>query len=234
MLRNFVEKIVKNVAMHQCKKSPIYQGLEDIYESETDNIEKIKELSSALDDMEERLMEKCHFLLTVMDLMPYPIFYKSKDGTYTAVNDAFAQLAGVPRSDVIGKRINELFTDDVSALSDKEDTVVMRTMLTQEYLLETRKPGGKLHVMIVTKMPYIDKDGIFQGIIGIFCDITSMAERISASGRYKVLEYSVRRNGKVPDVEKTVKMYGGARQDTTDEDEVATNFFGEAVDPRIV
>jgi PAS domain S-box-containing protein len=234
VLRNFVEKMVKKMAMRQCKKSVIRQGLEDIYESETDNIEKIKELTSALDVMEERLMEKCHFLLSVMDLIPYPVFYKSKDGTYTAVNEAFAQLAGVSRSDVIGKRICELFTDDVSTLSDKEDEIVMRTMRPQEYLLETRKPGGKLHVMIMTKMPYTDKNGIFQGIIGISCDITAMAERISASGRYKVLEYSVKRDGKVSNAEKAVKEYGGAKQEITDTDSTETNFFGEAVDPRIV
>src|SRR5689334_8411481 len=52
-----------------------------------------------------------HRIQAMLDALPNPTYFKALDGSYSAVNSAWEQFFGIPRSAIVGKTIQQLEPD---------------------------------------------------------------------------------------------------------------------------
>ncbi len=117
----------------------------------------------------------CNLLLEVLDLSPDPIWIKDKNLRHIYVNQAFADLFGMKKEDIIGKT-------DIDAMSEEEAKMCVYTDMialqkekpyTFEEVIESSE--GKI-IFEVTKKPVKDKYGSVIALLGIARDITKLKE----------------------------------------------------------
>lgn len=114
---------------------------------------------------------KQHALMrAVFESTPDMLFFKGRDGCYRGCNQAFERYFGVQESEVIGKRIRDVFPE-IQAELEKED----------QFVYETRMPsraerwfgtGGNRRLIESVLTPLIDEDGNVLGLLGVGRDIT--------------------------------------------------------------
>jgi PAS domain S-box-containing protein len=63
-------------------------------------------------------LHQTHFLQFVLNTMPIPVYVKDEELYYLMVNQAFADLMGLPVEQIVGRRANEL-TDNDAILGDE-------------------------------------------------------------------------------------------------------------------
>jgi PAS domain S-box-containing protein len=63
---------------------------------------------------EKELGDKLHFLQTLIDTIPNPIFYKDPDGRYVGCNKAFADRLGLNRNEIVGKSAYDVLPQDLA------------------------------------------------------------------------------------------------------------------------
>ncbi len=99
-------------------------------------------------------------LVTVFAELPHVLFcIKDEDGTYVAVNRAFARRCGQVRvGDVIGQRASDLFPIDLASSYDRQDRAVLSTGLAVLNHLEIiTRADGEPGWFITTKLR-VDSD----------------------------------------------------------------------------
>jgi PAS domain-containing protein len=50
----------------------------------------------------------------LIEVLPIPVFFKGRDGRYLGVNRAWEEFFGVPRGDIIGGKVIDLYPDSPS------------------------------------------------------------------------------------------------------------------------
>ncbi|HRF02388.1 MAG TPA: PAS domain S-box protein [Pirellulaceae bacterium] len=114
-------------------------------------------------------------LENVLDLVPYAIWWKDRDGRYSGANRAFVRALGIDGpAELIGRTDDEL-TWSSSALERLavDDRTIMGTCesrLGRQELL--RMASGDLRTLLVSKVPLRGADGGSIGVLGCFDDIT--------------------------------------------------------------
>ncbi len=140
-----------------------------------------KDLSN---EIQERLRESLQFLNTLLNTIPSPIFYETKDGILQECNDAFAErLTGLPKDQIVGKAVDE-FPEHVSQRI--RDSVLRRN----NELIEAGKPiayetpvrcaNGVDRILSVHKAAHVTDDGQLVGIVGVMVDVTELKEKENA------------------------------------------------------
>mgnify|MGYP006278898313 CR=1 FL=1 len=94
-----------------------------------------------------------------------------EDERFVYVNDAGAEILGIPREELIGASLLEFVSEeDWSRLAD--ETGRRRGGERGEYELAVRRTDGKKRHVIVTVSPRYDDEGRYDGTFGMFHDIT--------------------------------------------------------------
>ena len=100
------------------------------------------------------------------------IFCKDKDGVVLRTNKLFAESLNLEKSEIIGKTASDLFPKDQAESFQRDDLEVLKSEKPKLNIEESADfPDGKIWA-ITNKVPYYDKDGNVNGIIGLFVDIT--------------------------------------------------------------
>jgi PAS domain S-box-containing protein len=128
----------------------------------------------------------------LIEVMPIPLFFKSRDGKYLGVNRAWEAFFGVKRADIIGGRVNDLYPSapTVAARHREMDDKLWENPGTQSYEIQLTLPDGRVHHTIYYKATYQDSGGQVAGLIGTIVDIT---ERKQAEQR-EAIEHAVARH----------------------------------------
>ena len=122
---------------------------------------------------EARLNEQFHFLQTLIDTVPSPIFYKDTQGRYLGYNKAFEAYHGINRGDLIGSSIFALKSSEESAfLHDSIDTELTTRVGSRSYEAQLAHSDGTMHTLINTKATFTKPDGTIGGVVGTTVDIT--------------------------------------------------------------
>jgi PAS domain S-box-containing protein len=123
--------------------------------------------------------EQLHFLQTILDSIPNPVFYKSVDGRYRGCNRAFEQMAGQTREQLAGKSIGEFAPQEMARHYEQKDRELFRLPGTQHYEWAIRYASGEVRDVIIYKATYTDSYGVVAGLVGVVLDITEQkrAER---------------------------------------------------------
>jgi|GEM_PF-980651 len=116
--------------------------------------------------------EQLHFLRTLLDAIPNPIFYKDTDGVFLGCNQAFADFLGRPQDAIRGKTVHELYPPYLAEFYSAKDAELFRQPGVQLY--ETRMPrtDAVLRQVMLHTATYTKMDGTVAGLIGVLVDIT--------------------------------------------------------------
>ena len=124
---------------------------------------------------EELLQNERALFRTIIDLIPDAVYVKDTQGRKILANPKEVQFAGKKSEDeIIGKTDENLYPDIAAQQGLKEDQFVLQTgksILDVEGTLIDN--NGKLHSLLISKVPLRDVHGKITGLVGVTHDISS-------------------------------------------------------------
>ncbi|MCB2231225.1 PAS domain S-box protein [bacterium] len=114
-------------------------------------------------------------LNSIIEAMPIPVFYKGADGRYAGCNSLYAHALGVPREDIIGRTLPEIYQ-----VPESEPFVDIDQRLLQEggsHTFEGPAAFGSYkeenrHI-VLGRATFNDEQDNIAGIVGVMTDITT-------------------------------------------------------------
>jgi len=143
-----------------------------------------KETEEALqkinETLESRVMERTaqlaaseEFLQLVIDTIPAPVFIMGADFHYQGSNQAFEKLNGIPKNEIIGKSVYDIWPKDLADTFIKENKEIISSGITKSYEARIQAADGKFHDVVYFKAAYFsDNPSNSQGLVGVVLDIT--------------------------------------------------------------
>lgn len=125
------------------------------------------------DHLTYELVKQVHFLQTIIDAIPNPVFYKDISGLYQGCNRAFEENWLMKRERIVGKSVYELYPVEMADIFYRADQELLARGGVQIY--ETQMPykkEGRLHSVLFYKAVYTDAHGEPAGLVGTMIDIT--------------------------------------------------------------
>lgn len=126
---------------------------------------------------EKALKDKNELLRTILDNMPFPMFYKDLLGRVLGCNKAFCDYLGKPFEMIVGRTAWELIPSMKALFIEEVDKQVLSTLSDFRKEEQLVFPDGRVIDTVYQKSLFFDADAIPQGYIGLYFDIT---ERIKA------------------------------------------------------
>lgn len=145
------------------------------------------------------LMDIANFIInnrsgldTVIDLIPIPIFIKSRYGDYLDCNVAFTKFLAFTRDQLIGKSVYDLWEKEEADVFFEQDNNLFASGGTQIYETKITSSSGDIHYVQFHKRIFSDMNGSTGGFLGAIFDITEKKRKIEelevALGRVHTLE----------------------------------------------
>jgi len=127
----------------------------------------------------EKARSDFHFLETLIDTIPSPVFYKDVNGVYLGCNKAFADtILGVKKESIVGKSLFDLPykipTERAKSYYEK-DIALSRSGGTQVYDDDVMCADGVVRHYVFYKATYGGENGV-TGIVGVMLDISKRQE----------------------------------------------------------
>ena len=118
--------------------------------------------------------EQLHFLQSVMDNIPSPLYIKDTNLVYGACNVAFENLMGLNKEQIIGKSVFDLFEDKSSEVIRERELELLSGERTRIYELPLPGMNEEVIDMIFHETIHKRADDSLAGLIGVAMDITDM------------------------------------------------------------
>ncbi len=132
-----------------------------------------EQAESLATSMTRKLLDQTHFTEDLIEFNPNPIFRKDNDGRFVAVNQAWEQLSGLSRGDILGKTDQELLpvgsSEDSAMLSAR--LLDSRSGYEANEVFFANADGKQLETIIAKKI-LKRADGTVDGMIGTITDVT--------------------------------------------------------------
>jgi PAS domain S-box-containing protein len=136
----------------------------------------------------EATKENLRLRQQILDTIPNPIFYKSIDGRYQGVNQAFRQFYGKTIEQILGKTVHEVFSKELADKYFQADQDLFQHPGTQVFEFETYDVQGQRRHILSNKATFVDKGGALAGLAGIIFDITEQKKAEEERLRFSKLE----------------------------------------------
>ena len=134
---------------------------------------------------QKKIEEQRALLDTIFTSSPDIIWYKERSGRYLAVNPRFAQLLGIPISDIIGKTFIQLFSkQDVAVFLKNEQQVYAtgKSVYAEETLTFA---DGHVETVDSVRTPIFNFSKEVIGILGVSRNVS---ERVAAESALKAAQ----------------------------------------------
>lgn len=132
---------------------------------------------------EKELQDQLHFLQTLIDTIPNPVFYKDIAGRYIGCNKAFEERLGSRREDIVGKTVFDLMTPELAEKYSRLDIELLGEPGEQVFESALLFADGLTHEVMVNRATFTDADGNIAGIVGVNVDITDLKQAEEALRR---------------------------------------------------
>jgi two-component system, LuxR family, sensor kinase FixL len=127
-----------------------------------------------LQELNEQLQENLHYLKTLINTAPIPIFIKDLNFCYEECNDAFLELFNLSSKDVLGRKDNDIFNLEFAQELQEKD-IELSVELHQNYVLRINDDG--ITKVLEYHTNTIRLNGTLRGYIGFCSDITQTEEK---------------------------------------------------------
>ena len=126
------------------------------------------------DRLNEQLKHQSLFLRTLIDAMPYPVFYKDAHSRYLGCNKAMERFLGIRREDFIGRTVSEVWPPDLAEQFQQSDKDLLGNSNPGSQVLPgvVETSGGVRYDVLFHKAVYRNPDGSIGGIISVVEDLT--------------------------------------------------------------
>jgi diguanylate cyclase (GGDEF)-like protein/PAS domain S-box-containing protein len=121
---------------------------------------------------EQALRQSKHFLDTLLNAMPLPVYYKDREGRYLGFNKAFEAFFGATKDLLIGKSLFDISPPELAKIYHAKDTELYESNGIQQYEARVKNAQGLLREVIFNKAVFTDSQGDVSGLIGAILDIT--------------------------------------------------------------
>lgn len=124
---------------------------------------------------ETELAKQRSFLRQVIDLNPNFIFAKDREGRFTLVNQATAEVYGTSVQELIGKSDADLNRNPEEVANFRRDDLEVMELLVEKFIPEEMitDSRGQRRWLQTVKRPILLEDGTANQILGIATDITA-------------------------------------------------------------
>ena len=123
-------------------------------------------------EADEKIKRQADFLQVLIDAMPYPVFYKDRQGRYLGCNRSFERFYGISRERIAGKTVYEIAPKDLADVYRRTDDELWANPGMQTYEGCIQSVDGERHDVIFHKATFAGPDGSIAGLIGAAVDIT--------------------------------------------------------------
>ncbi|MCD6525766.1 MAG: EAL domain-containing protein [Desulfuromonas sp.] len=130
--------------------------------------------------IERQRQEELHFLQSLLDAIPNPVFYKDTDRRYLGCNKSYEQLLDCSRQDLIGHRSSEMMEPMRAVVAIREDEKVFGSALPSTYEHTIRGGDEEQLQVLFNKAPFFDRQGELAGLVGTIQDISALRDMQSA------------------------------------------------------
>jgi PAS domain S-box-containing protein len=110
----------------------------------------------------------------LIEVLPIPVFFKARDGKYLGANRAWEEFFGIPRAEIAGRRVADLYPEApaVARRHQAMDDELWRNPGSQSYEIGIVVRGNQPRHTIYYKATFARPDGEVAGLIGTIVDIT--------------------------------------------------------------
>jgi len=131
------------------------------------------EIYKNIDWLSEEWKDKLQVLFTkVLDTTPDPIWIKDLNLRIIYVNQAFADIFGIKKEDIIGKSDIEVLPPEVAKECIYSDMKALESKTSSHSIEKVKTADGREIVLDVIKTPIYNRTGKIIAILGISRDIT--------------------------------------------------------------
>ncbi|SPF33032.1 hypothetical protein SBF1_1190001 [Candidatus Desulfosporosinus infrequens] len=128
-------------------------------------------------EMESKEKSYNEFIKTIIEVIPIPLFYKNREGSYLGCNKAFENFMGKSKEEIIGKNVYDLSKRKYAETYAYMDKLLFDNSVTQTYESEFENSNNEKQYVVFKKVTYNNSSGEVNGIIGIVDDITETKNR---------------------------------------------------------
>ena len=177
------------------RKDGEIRSIQDRGQIYCDDAGKVARINGIFFDITERKagekarQEHLNFLQTLIDAIPSPIFYKDVKGIYLGCNKAHRDFLGLPKEEIVGKSLFEVFPKDLADKYHEMDAALFRQPGVQRYDFSMQHADGTRHIVNFNKATYYTIDGDLAGLVGVMVDIT---DRQKAAKKLRESEQNLR------------------------------------------
>jgi PAS domain S-box-containing protein len=138
----------------------------------------------------ERTMSEQEARLRILfDTMAEGVVLIAPDGRITEANAAAERILGIGHSEILGRNVSQdwiLFRPDGTQMPPEEMTAVrpIRELRpVKDVVMGVRHPGGSIVWLSVSASPILNAEGVIDGVVGTFSDITERRQAEEASNK---------------------------------------------------
>jgi two-component system C4-dicarboxylate transport sensor histidine kinase DctB len=147
--------------------------------------DQTRQLLEHAQEIRQANAEQLHLQQTLIDTIPYPVFYKGADARFLGFNRAYEQAFGVVRADLIGKSVMDL---DYLPLQDRqayqaEDLATISACGSVCKHMPIPFADGKVHNTLYYVCGFRNADGSPGGLVGTFSDLDALPVSGPVDGR---------------------------------------------------
>lgn len=167
-----VEKPYGVLVVHSAKKESFTK--KDAYF--LNSIATLISITIERNEVEKTLESKVHFLETLLDTIPAPVFYKNWKGVYQGCNELFAKMIlGSSKEKVRGCSIDDLSKEiptEFGEIYKQMDRQLLLRGGNQVYESKVLCFDGSVRDFLIKKSIYRSLYGEIEGLVGVMLDIT--------------------------------------------------------------
>ncbi|WP_295306962.1 PAS domain S-box protein [Accumulibacter sp.] len=130
------------------------------------------ELERRVAERTVELSRQLDFMRQLVEAIPGPVFYKDRQGRYLGCNQAFLEMIGRRREQVIGATVHDLAPPDLAARYQAADDALFSRTGSQVYEAKVAHADGTVRDAVVHRATYGNPDEPGGGLIGVILDIT--------------------------------------------------------------
>jgi two-component system NtrC family sensor kinase len=157
-------------------------------------------LMEEIENEKKQSRHRLHFLQTMIDTIPNPVYYKDLQGRYLGCNLAFEKIHGRTRRELFGKTVGEVASPEAAEEIAGADLQLydQKAGKFQIYEQSMTFADGLRHEVLFYKAVFHDENGAPAGLVGSMIDITPRKAAEIALAEAKEFSENLLENSAVP------------------------------------